>query len=261
MSYPPSGGQQYPDPNQQPYGQQPGYGQQQPGYGQQPQQPGYGQQQPGYGQQPGQQQPGYGQQQPGYGQQQPGYGQQPGQQPGFGAPPPAAGGFGQQPSMLPPQPPKKNNLPLILGLGGGGVLLVIVVVVLFVSGVFGGSSPTAVAQDFVSAAEDNDWDGMKAASCSKMGSQIDGMKEAHEEAQKMMEESPEISASIASAMEESNYFANIEWGEEKIDGDKASVEVTATVTYNGKSSTEKGKIELVSEDDEWKVCDVNTSGS
>ena len=35
---------------QQPYGQQPGYGQQQPGYGQQ--QPGYGQQQPGYGQQP-----------------------------------------------------------------------------------------------------------------------------------------------------------------------------------------------------------------
>ncbi|MFA1546543.1 RDD family protein [Actinomadura chokoriensis] len=74
-----------------PYGQQPGYGQQQPGYGQQ--QPGYGQQppsQPGYGQQPPSQ-PGYGQPpaQPGYGQQppaQPGYGQQPPAQPGYGVP-------------------------------------------------------------------------------------------------------------------------------------------------------------------------------
>jgi uncharacterized RDD family membrane protein YckC len=84
-----------------PYGQQPGYGQQQPGYGQQPPaQPGYGQQpgqQPGYGQQPPAQ-PGYGQPpaQPGYGQPpaQPGYGQQPpAAQPGYGAPPPAAPGY------------------------------------------------------------------------------------------------------------------------------------------------------------------------
>ncbi|GAA2150391.1 RDD family protein [Actinomadura napierensis] len=85
-----------------PYGQQPGYGQQQqPGYGQQ-QQPGYGQPpaQPGYGQQPaqpgyGQPQPGYGQPpaQPGYGQQQPGYGQ-PAAQPGYGQPPAAQPGYG-----------------------------------------------------------------------------------------------------------------------------------------------------------------------
>ena len=82
---------QQPDYGQQPYGQQPGYGQQaangqqpygQPGYGQQPygQQAGYGQQpysQPGYGQQP------YGQ--PGYGQQA-AYGQQPYGQPGYGQP-------------------------------------------------------------------------------------------------------------------------------------------------------------------------------
>lgn len=56
-----------------PYGQQPGYGQQQPGYGQQPPA------QPGYGQQPGQ----------------PGYGQPPAQ-PGYGAPPgspPAQAGY------------------------------------------------------------------------------------------------------------------------------------------------------------------------
>lgn len=88
-----------------PYGQQPGYGQQQPGYGQQPPaQPGYGQQppaQPGYGQQPPAQ-PGYGQPpaQPGYGQPpaQPGYGQQPPAQPAYGAPPapPAQPGYGQQ---------------------------------------------------------------------------------------------------------------------------------------------------------------------
>ena len=76
---------------QQPYGQQPGYGQQ-AGYGQQPYgQPGYGQQpygqQAGYGQQP-YSQPGYGQQpygQPGYGQQA-AYGQQPYGQPGYGQP-------------------------------------------------------------------------------------------------------------------------------------------------------------------------------
>ncbi|WP_030163521.1 RDD family protein [Spirillospora albida] len=76
-----------------PYGQQPGYGQQQPGYGQQPPaQPGYGQPpaQPGYGQPPAQ--PGYGQPQaqPGYGQPQaqPGYGQ-PAAQPGYGQQQPA----------------------------------------------------------------------------------------------------------------------------------------------------------------------------
>ncbi|RFS87122.1 RDD family protein [Actinomadura spongiicola] len=73
-----------------PYGQQPGYGQQQPGYGQQPPA------QPGYGQPPAQ--PGYGQQQPGYGQPaaQPGYGQQPppAAQPGYGAPAqPAQAGY------------------------------------------------------------------------------------------------------------------------------------------------------------------------
>ncbi|WP_433475315.1 RDD family protein [Spirillospora sp. CA-142024] len=85
-----------------PYGQQPGYGQQQPGYGQQPPaQPGYGQPpaQPGYGQQPPAQ-PGYGQPpaQPGYGQQppaQPGYGQPPAQ-PGYGQQPPAQPGYGQE---------------------------------------------------------------------------------------------------------------------------------------------------------------------
>ncbi|KAF0836774.1 RDD family protein [Nocardia caishijiensis] len=82
------------DPNQYPQGGQPGgYGQdpygQQPGYGQQ-QQP-YGQPQPGYGQPV----PGYGQADP-YGQQQPAYGQQPyGQpQPGYGADPYNQQGFG-----------------------------------------------------------------------------------------------------------------------------------------------------------------------
>ncbi|MDR7274428.1 RDD family protein [Catenuloplanes atrovinosus] len=70
MTYPPNQGQ--------PYGQQPGYGQQQPNYGQQPS---YGQQQP--------QQPSYGQPQP----QQPAYGQPAyGQQPSYGTP--QSGGYG-----------------------------------------------------------------------------------------------------------------------------------------------------------------------
>ncbi|TDB76229.1 RDD family protein [Actinomadura sp. KC216] len=71
-----------------PYGQQPGYGQQQPGYGQQPPA------QPGYGQPPAQ--PGYGQ--PPAPPAQPGYGQPPAQ-PGYGQPP-AQHGYGQ-----PPAPP------------------------------------------------------------------------------------------------------------------------------------------------------------
>ena len=129
---------QQPDYGQQPYGQQPGYGQQaangqQAGYGQQPygQQPGYGQQagygqqpygQPGYGQQPYGQQAGYGQQpysQPGYGQQpygQPGYGQQAayGQQP-YGQP-----GYGQ-PGFNAPMLGKPRKTAGLLNLFLGGV--------------------------------------------------------------------------------------------------------------------------------------------
>ena len=123
---------QQPDYGQQPYGQQPGYGQQaangqQAGYGQQPygQQAGYGQQpygQPGYGQQPYGQQAGYGQQpysQPGYGQQpygQPGYGQQAayGQQP-YGQP-----GYGQ-PGFNAPMLGKPRKTAGLLNLFLGGV--------------------------------------------------------------------------------------------------------------------------------------------
>ena len=126
---------QQPDYGQQPYGQQAGYGQQpygqqpygQPGYGQQPygQQAGYGQQpysQPGYGQQPYGQQAGYGQQpysQPGYGQQpygQPGYGQQAayGQQP-YGQP-----GYGQ-PGFNAPMLGKPRKTAGLLNLFLGGV--------------------------------------------------------------------------------------------------------------------------------------------
>jgi hypothetical protein len=113
-----------PNPNN-PYGQpppwnpppqQPGYGQQQPGYGQ-PQQP----QQPPYGQQPGYGQPGYGQQQPAYGQpqqpQQPQYGQQP-----WGGGPGGPGG-----PYAPATPPNKTSRNLIIAivailvLAGGGV--------------------------------------------------------------------------------------------------------------------------------------------
>ena len=116
---------QQPDYGQQPYGQQAGYGQQpygqQPGYGQQP----YGQQpygQPGYGQQPYGQQAGYGQQpysQPGYGQQpygQPGYGQQAayGQQP-YGQP-----GYGQ-PGFNAPMLGKPRKTAGLLNLFLGGV--------------------------------------------------------------------------------------------------------------------------------------------
>ncbi|MEZ7768774.1 hypothetical protein [Pauljensenia sp. 20925_1_25] len=127
---------------QQPYGQQPDYGQQpygqQAGYGQQPygQQPGYGQQaangqqpygQQPYGQQPYGQQAGYGQQpysQPGYGQQpygQPGYGQQAayGQQP-YGQQPYGQPGYGQ-PGFNAPMLGKPRKTAGLLNLFLGGV--------------------------------------------------------------------------------------------------------------------------------------------
>lgn len=93
MTYPGSGGPQWPEQPGQPGGQPPGYGQQPPGYGQQPPygQPGYGQPQPGYGQPPAGQ--------PGYGQQPPGYGPPP-VPPGYGGP----GGSGPH-----GRPPKRNN--------------------------------------------------------------------------------------------------------------------------------------------------------
>ena len=128
---------------QQPYGQQPDYGQQaangqQAGYGQQAangQQAGYGQQPYGqqpygqqpYGQQPYGQQAGYGQQpysQPGYGQQpygQPGYGQQAayGQQP-YGQQPYGQPGYGQ-PGFNAPMLGKPRKTAGLLNLFLGGV--------------------------------------------------------------------------------------------------------------------------------------------
>ncbi|MBF6133997.1 RDD family protein [Nocardia otitidiscaviarum] len=89
MSYPNNPYPQQPGYGQQPYPQQPQYGQSNPGY---PQQPQYGQSNPGYPQQPqyGQSNPGY-PQQPQYGQSNPGYPQQPAHAappPGYGAPQP-----------------------------------------------------------------------------------------------------------------------------------------------------------------------------
>ncbi|MEU7868641.1 hypothetical protein [Dactylosporangium sp. NPDC049140] len=111
-----------PQPNYDPYGQQPSYGQQQPSYGQQPpynQPPAYGQ--PAYGR-PAYEQPSYDQ---GYGQQPPSYQQPP---PAYQQPPQPAYdqgyGYNQQPGYAPPPPPKKGNGLLIGIVVAIGIVLI-----------------------------------------------------------------------------------------------------------------------------------------
>ena len=79
------------------------------------------------------------------------------------APPaPYAAGPGSYPAAhVTPGAAKKNRLPLILGIVGGVVLLGIVAAIVLVTGVFkSASDPKDTVNDFVTAANSNDCDGM-----------------------------------------------------------------------------------------------------
>lgn len=262
MAYPP----QQPgfDPNQQPpYGQQPGYGQQpqQPGYGQsQPQQPGYGQsqpQQPGYG---APQQPGYGQSQPpGYGQTPPpgGYGQQ---QPGYGAPQQQPGGFGQP---LPPAP-KKSKTGLIVGVGGGAVVLIVAIILLvmqpWAGGPGAGDSPTQVVEGYMGTTVE----ALNGGAFSDLEGFADDLRPyLCEELQQDMDEGladsdSEDMADFESMFADAEFDVDYSVGEETIDGDTATVAATLSGTASAEGQSmpmdQELTVELVKEDNVWKVC-------
>jgi hypothetical protein len=253
----------YPPQPPGPYGPPPGgYGQQP---GQNPQQGGYPQQGGGYPQTGGQpQQPGgYPQQQPGAyppgAPQQPGgypqtggFGQQPGGYPqtgGFGQP----GAYGQQPGGFPPGYPAgggpgKSKTPFILAGVGGVVVLVVIFVGGFVwPGFFTGSStssPTDVANSFISAAKSDNLDAAYALLCTKpTQAQIDAQKKDEQE-----NPSTVNSASIV--------------GSPQINGTTAKVTISITETSKGNSKPDTGSITLNMQQQNGNWCIVqNTGGS
>jgi hypothetical protein len=266
VTYPPG---QYGQPGgNDPYGQQPPYGQPQQPYGQPPAsgQP-YGQPDP-YGQPPASGQP-YGQPasgQPAYGQPpasgqpygQPSgapYGQpsgapdpygQPAQaygQPGYGQP--GQPGYGGMPPV--PQQPKKSKLPIILGAGGGGLALIIILIIVLVvafGGSGGASDPATAVQKYLTAVfKDKDASTAKAMLCEKEQHTTDADPE---EVQKQFRSgSTQVSVDWTTPTESSR------------SGDNAEVKNDLKLSYNGRSTTLPVTWKVVDESG-WKVCDLET---
>ena len=253
MTYPP----QPPGPYGPPpggYGQQPGQNPQQGGYPQQgggyPQTGGQPQQPGGYPQQqPGAYPPGAPQQPGGY-PQTGGFGQQPGGYPqtgGFGQP----GGYGQQPGGFPqgyPQGggPGKSKTPFILAGVGGVIVLVVIFVGGFAwPGFFNGSStssPTDVANAFISAAKSDNLDAAYALLCTKpTQTQIDAQKKAEQE-----NPSTVTAASIV--------------GSPQVNGTTAKVTISITETSKASSKPDTANVTLNMQQQNGNWCIVENGG-
>ncbi|HEY2698940.1 MAG TPA: hypothetical protein VGJ45_26015 [Pseudonocardiaceae bacterium] len=262
MTYPP----QPPGPPPGPYGPPPGgYGQQP---GQNPQQGGYPQQGGGYPQTGGQpQQPGgYPQQQPGAyppgAPQQPGgypqtggFGQQPGGYPqtgGYGQP----GAYGQQPGGFPPGYPAgggpgKSKTPFILaGVGAVVVLLVVFVGGFAWPGFFNGSStssPTDVANAFISAAKTGDLTSEDALALFCTRPTADQIAE-----QKKEQQEDPTTVTAASIV-----------GNPQINGTNATVKVSVTASSksSSKPDTEQLTISMQQQNGKWCIVQHNPTSS
>lgn len=254
------GGQFGQQPPQQPGGQPP-YGQQPPGYGQQPPQPPYGQPQQPY---PPQQPPPHPQQAP-YGQQPPAYGQQPyGQRPQ---------GYGQQPGyehqQFGQQPPTSGQPPYGQpggGSSGGGakIWLLVAGAVLVVIAVVGGGlfflnnndddsggisdsseasgSPEDTMDELGSAIEDQDCDALSDLVSS-------GFTDKYGESCDAAQLSQAMDSDLIDGME-------IDTGDVNEKGETATGVLEMKITAAGTESTLPINVDLVLEDDEWKVDDV-----
>ena len=237
MTYPP--GQYGGQPGGDPYGQQPGYGQQQPTGGQYGQPPVSG---PGGGQYDQPSMSG----QPAYGAPVSGPGDPyAAQQPNYGAPqPPYGAGNPGFPPMGPPQ--KKSKLPLILGLGGGALALVVVLVVVAViafSGGGGAASPTEAVDKYLTAVfKDKDASAARDYVCAAQ------QNSENTDPEKIQGEFKSGGSSIS-----------VTWStptEVSKTGDKAKVSTNMTMTLNGDSQPLKSTWDVVDESG-WKICDVN----
>ncbi len=187
-------------------------------------------------------------------------GGQPGAQPGYpGAP--QQGGYGQQPGY--PGAPQQGGYPgqpgqpgqpawqgqqysggsggglnaKLLGIIGGGVALVIIlVIVLFV--VLGGSGgPKGVVEDFIDA-----------DSCSEAEDLVtDDFRESFGECTDEQLEGFE-------GGDEGDF--DVEVKDEKIDGDKATVDVESSGSFGGEDFSETTTFSLVKEDGDWKIDSI-----
>ncbi|MEP9382156.1 DUF2510 domain-containing protein [Nocardioides cheoyonin] len=215
--------------------------------------------------------------------QQPAYGQQPGQ-PAYGPPagsqwgaptgqPAGAPGQPGQPAWGTPGPTKKPlNKGLIAAIGGGAVVViaVIVVLVLTLGGGGGGSSddPKSVAQGYVDAVSDFDFDKacdylsadakksmLSAADADDCSGVKDGLAKSFDDQADGVMTFDEFIKDID---------ISVSLGEVKKSGDTATVDYKATMKYTGDNSALKSafdsedsstsdEIDLVKEDGDWKV--------
>jgi hypothetical protein len=174
------------------------------------------------GQAPAQQQP----QQPGYGQQ-PAHPGAPQQQGGYGQPAWQGQQYGGGTTV------GGTNAKLIGLIGGGAALVILLIIVLFV--VLGGSSgPKGVVEDFIDA-----------DSCSDVEDLVtDDFEESFGGCTDEQLESFE-------GPDEADI--DVEVKDEKIDGDKATVEVEASGDIGGQDISETTTFSLVKEDGDWKI--------
>lgn len=116
----------------------------------------------------------------------------------------------------------KNTIKLL-----GGAL--VAAVILFTSCGGSGDSPKAVAQKFITALEDKKWDDAAAL----------GTEDTKKAVQMLQ--------SFASMMPQDAKKKEYEFGEEKVDGDKA------TVSYKEKGTDKEQTVNLVKQDGKWLV--------
>jgi hypothetical protein len=188
---------------------------------------------------------------------------QPGGQPGAQQGYPGAqqqGGFGQQPGY--PGSPQQGGYPgqpgppgwegqqlgggsgggvsaKLIGIIAGAAAIVIALAVVLVVVVGGGGGPGGVVEDYFDAIQDQDCDFIDLLS-----------KDARAELEKgTCEDDPEA---FFGGDSDTCPDSDIEIKDEKEDGDKATVEFE--VTGGGDDCEEKGTIDLVKEDGDWKIA-------
>lgn len=211
--------------------------------------------------QPGQQAPAYGQQQPAYGQPGPGQPGPPAWQQGGGAPGQPAW---QQPYSSGSSGGGKGKLFAIIG--GAVALLIIAVVLLLV--LLGGGGPEGVAEDYVEAQTELDFERVCELTAEEQQKEIlegtesddcGGLADVFED---------EFTSEIRGYVDDIEF--DIEIDDVKEDGDKATVDYTVTSEYTGDDpdgfrdftgedaleDEESDSLELVREDGDWKVAET-----
>ena len=194
-----------------------------------------------------------------------GYGQ-PAGQPGFGQQPP----FGGYPSTGGSSGGGKGKLIAIIGAAVGAVILVVVLLFVLFKVVLGGG-PGGVAEDYLNAQLDRDYEKQCDLSAEKLqdellasadaddcGDYADKQEDAEKEFEDQIKEFEDI-------LDDTDI--EIEAGDVKEDGDKATVDVTIKYEYTGDDDDkfreffneeklegeDEGKVKLVKEDGDWKV--------